>query len=181
MRPLVIVPIACSRTPKGEVAPGPVAARKSFRLFELRLGRFDEVGRSAEEVRNLFANLLEQLPRGCSGGNWLSAIEFRTVEFDLNRLLELSELDRAIACVLRTLVPEPVLFPTAIHRFAEELDDVVGHQEALVGWPAHRLFRGHDLLLPQGCAVSLGRVLGIGGAVRDVGVGDDERWSIDLL
>jgi hypothetical protein len=55
--------------------------------------------------------------------------------------------------------------------------DLVGDVEVLVGIPAVHLLGQPHLLLAEGSAVRLRRVLGVRGADRDVRAHDDERGS----
>src|SRR3990172_8947901 len=74
----------------------------------------------------------------------------------------------------------PLRLPGAplLQRLSKVSQRLIGNVERGLERPTQCPFGQLDLLFTQGCAVSLGGVLFVGAAIRDVGPGDDERWTL---
>jgi hypothetical protein len=172
-----------------QVAPAVGAGLELARALELELGlvRRAQVGRTAQEPRDVLGQDVEHLVRRVASGDTFGiGREYRQVavpvggELTLLHLLDFGgelRILRAILC--EKIVPRRVRFRAAIADARREvLFHAVGNQELRVLGPAVGTLRELHFLRAERLAVRLRRVLPVRRAVADVRVEDDQRRAV---
>ncbi len=117
------------------------------------LGRGGQVGRSSDEARHLVGDLIEQLAARRTGRHRTPDLETGIVQRHRPGIEMSRPSGREIRIRLDQsrgpLAPRAARMSAPVHRIREELVDLTGNVERLVGRPAHRLLGRPDLLFSQ--------------------------------
>ena len=184
--PFAAAAIPCSRMPKWMMRPlGSSGVRIAGVLHE-RAGVAGEVAAAADEAGHDVEDRAEHLLRRDAGRERTSGLPRRELllpalgaatrdaEVELLRPARVSR--RQPPC---GALPTPVRADAAAPgRGAEELEDVVGDVEVLVGGEPEDLLDPRDLVGAERLAVRLRRVLELGRRVPDVRAQDEQRRAV---
>ena len=151
--------------------------------------RAREVGGSTPQFGHCRTERLQDLTRGCAGGDALVVgVESRQGvcktfgEFaSLQTVKQFGGFRIGRAPLLEALVPFPLCFAAALSCLSGVVEDRWGDRELLFGVEAQHLLSLGDFVIAQCCAVRSARVLGVRGGPGDDGRQADERRTVVFL